>query len=69
MALILKRKSHGGCKCPVAVPGVCLGDRAPALHTDRCHSLASFLPPPAAVSSLPTGLLHLDGFESVSKQK
>ena len=29
-------------KCsPVAVPGVRLGDGAPALHTDRCHSLRS----------------------------
>jgi len=34
------------------VPGVRLGGVAPALHTDRCHSLASFLPPPAAVGSL-----------------
>ena len=26
---------------PVAVPGVRLGDSAPALHTDRSHSLPS----------------------------
>ena len=38
---------------PVAVPGVRLGDGAPALHTDRCHSLPSLFPPLAAVGSLP----------------
>ena len=38
---------------PVAVPGVRLGDSTPALHTDRCHSLSSLSPPPAAVASLP----------------
>jgi len=35
------------------VPGERLADNAAALLTDRCHSLASFLPPPAAVGSLP----------------
>jgi len=39
--------------CPVAVPGVRLGDDAPALPTDRCHSLSSLFPPLAAVASLP----------------
>ena len=38
---------------PVAVPGVRLGGSAPALHTDRCHSLRSLYPPQAALSSLP----------------
>jgi len=38
---------------PVAVPGVRLADCAAALHTDRCHSLSSLHPPPAAVASLP----------------
>ena len=38
---------------PVAVLGVRLADSAAALHTDRGHSLASFLPPLAAVGSLP----------------
>ena len=38
---------------PVAVPGVRLGGRAPALHTDRSHSLRSLHPPPAALLSLP----------------
>jgi len=38
---------------PVAVPGVRLADGATALHTDRCHSLSSLHPPPAAVASLP----------------
>ena len=38
---------------PVAVPCVRLGDRAPALHTDRGHSLRSLYPPQAALPSLP----------------
>ena len=38
---------------PVAVPGVRLAVGAAALHTDRCHSLCSLTPPPAAVASLP----------------
>ena len=38
---------------PVAVPGVRLADGVAAVHTDRGHSLASFLPPPAALPSLP----------------
>ena len=38
---------------PLAVPGVRLADGAAALHTDRSHSLASFLLPQAAVGSLP----------------
>ena len=29
------------CRCPVAVPGVRLAHGGAALHTDRCHSLAS----------------------------
>jgi len=41
-------------KCsPVAVPGIFLADGAAASSADRGHSLASFLPPPAAVGSLP----------------
>ena len=38
---------------PVAVPGVHLAVGAVALHTDRCHSLRSLHPPPAALPSLP----------------
>ena len=38
---------------PVAVPCVRLGDKTPALHTDRCHSLRSLYPPLAALPSLP----------------
>jgi len=38
---------------PVAVPGVRLAVGAAALHTDRCHSLRSLYPPPAALPSLP----------------
>ena len=38
---------------PVAVPCVRLGDGAPALHTDRGHSLRSLYPPQAALPSLP----------------
>ena len=47
----------------VAVPGVRLADGAAALHTDRGHSLCSLYLPLAAVASLPTGILHLDGFK------
>ena len=45
---------------PVAVPSVRLGDGAPALHTDRGHSLPSLPPPPAAVGSLPRFSLATD---------
>ena len=38
---------------PVAVPCVRLADGAAALHADRCHSLWSLYPPPAALPSLP----------------
>ena len=38
---------------PVAVPCVRLGDGAPALHTDRGHSLRSLHLPQAALPSLP----------------
>ena len=38
---------------PVAVPGICVGDGAPSSSADRCHSLRSLLPPPAALPSLP----------------
>ena len=38
---------------PVAVPCVRLGDGAPALPTDRCHSLRSLYPLQAALPSLP----------------
>ena len=38
---------------PVAVPGIFVGDGAPSSSADRCHSLRSLLPPPAALPSLP----------------
>ncbi len=38
---------------PVAVPDIFLADKAAASAIDRCHSLPSLLPPPAAVGSLP----------------
>jgi len=38
---------------PVAVPCVRLGDGAPALHTDRGHSLRSLHLPQAVLPSLP----------------
>ncbi len=41
---------------PVAVPGVRLGDDAPALPTDRCHALRSLYLPLAALPSLPLGV-------------
>ena len=38
---------------PVAVPGIFVGGGAPASSADRCHSLSSLYPPPAALASLP----------------
>jgi hypothetical protein len=38
---------------PVAILGVLVGDGAPSSFTDRCHSLRSLYPPPAALPSLP----------------
>ena len=43
---------------PVAVPDIFLGSSVPSSAIDRCHSLASFLPPPAAVGLLPSGTLR-----------
>ena len=37
---------------PVAVPGIFVGGGAPSSVADRCHSLSSLFPPPAAVASL-----------------
>ena len=39
---------------PVAVPGIFVGGGAPASSADRCHSLSSLYPPPAALASLPS---------------
>ncbi len=41
------------CRCPVAVPYIFGGVQSRLENIDRCHSLGSFLPPPAAVASLP----------------
>ena len=41
---------------PVAVPYIFRGGQSRLESIDRCHSLASFLPSPAAVGSLPSGL-------------
>ena len=38
----------------------------PSSLADYSHSLSSLYLPPAAVASLPTGLLHLDGFDSLN---
>ena len=38
---------------PVAVPGIFLADKAASSSADRCHSLRSLAPPPAALPSLP----------------
>jgi len=35
------------------VPGIFVGDGAPSSSADRCHSLRSLYPPPAALPSLP----------------
>ena len=39
---------------PVAVPDICLRRRRSLASVDRCHSLRSLLPPPAALPSLPS---------------
>jgi len=36
------------------VPGIFLGFQKPSSSADRCHSLSSLFPPPAAVGSLPS---------------
>ena len=46
----------------VAVPGALLGE-SPASLTDRCHSLRSLYPPPAALPSLPTVSTYADECE------
>ena len=51
--------------CPVAVPGSFLADDAAASSADRCHSLRSLAPPPAALPSLP--LLACQSFCNVQK--
>jgi hypothetical protein len=42
-----------GAGCPVAVPDKIFGLTLFLDFVDRCHSLPSLLPPPAAVGSLP----------------
>ena len=49
---------------PVAVPDKIFGLTLILDFIDRCHSLTSLYPPQAALGSLPTGHLHLDGFGS-----
>jgi hypothetical protein len=39
---------------PVAVPGIFVADGAASSSADRCHSLSSLHPPPAALASLPS---------------
>ena len=56
-------------KCPVAVPDKIFGLTLILNFIDRCHSLCSLDLPLAAVASLPTGLLHLDGFESLPARR
>jgi len=41
---------------PVAMPGIFVADGAAFAAADRCHSLRSLHPPPAALPSLPSGL-------------
>ena len=54
---LLLRKSHR----PFAVPGICLRRRRSLASADRCHSLRSLHPPPAALPSLPLRALRLVG--------
>ena len=48
---------HNSTAWPVAVPDIFLGFEKPSSAIDRCHSLPSLLPPPAAVGSLPLSRL------------
>ena len=48
-----KPTNNVGTGDPVAVLGIFVGDGAPASAADRCHSLGSLIPPPAALPSLP----------------
>ena len=48
-------KTYNPCRrCPVAVPEKIIGLTLFLDFFDRCHSLGSLLPPPAALPSLPT---------------
>ena len=51
------RGLHLGCRCEdvllLRCPANVLGVGAPSSLADRCHSLRSLLPPPAALPSLP----------------
>ena len=58
------RRPAGGKQVPVAVPEKIYGLTLILDFVDRCHSLTSLYLPLAALGSLPTGLSHLDGFES-----
>jgi len=40
---------------PVAVPGIFVAFEKASSSADRCHSLSSLYPPPAALASLPPG--------------
>ena len=53
---VIKGLSHGLKTCPVAVPDICLRRQSALASVDRCHSLTSLYPPPAALGSLPTGM-------------
>ena len=48
-------KGQNANESPVAVPGRSVARQAGSLLADRCHSLSSLSPPPAAVASLPSG--------------
>ena len=45
---------------PVAVPGIFVADGAAFAAADRCHSLRSLYPPPAALPSLPDRIPEVD---------
>ena len=53
LGMTIRPRSSTRLTIPVAVPGIFVGDSAPASSADRCHSLRSLLPPPAALPSLP----------------
>ena len=54
---------------PVAVPDKIFELTLSLDFIDRCHSLTSLALPLAALGSLPTGLLHSDGFKSLASLK
>ncbi|MBO4501278.1 MAG: hypothetical protein J5760_03460, partial [Clostridia bacterium] len=67
------RHRRRSARSPVAVPEIFRSLFA-SQNFDRCHSLASLLPPPAALGSFPTSIpiricVVIADFESITQQK